>query len=212
MSRLPPTVYIEARMNATFLRSGSRLGDGEARPVDIASATVAAMAVASLVPSPSRWWSVLIAVVGPWLHTAVQDSRTGRIPNASVLACAAPAIVLWVRLVAGPGPFQSGFEGSVAASRLATGVVCLAAPLLILHLTSPAALGFGDVKLAIALSPAIAIVAPAFGLLALWLASAAALWCAVRAERSAVPFGPSLIAGSIAALLVGGLLSKGVTV
>jgi leader peptidase (prepilin peptidase)/N-methyltransferase len=83
---------------------------------------------------------------------------------------------------------------------LAIGAVGMAGPLLLLHLVSPAAMGWGDVKLAFVLGSALASVDVRLGIAALALASAATLIGALVAGRVAVPFAPGLVAGAAALL------------
>ncbi len=80
------------------------------------------------------------------------------------------------------------------------GALTMAGPLLLTHLVRPAAMGFGDVKLAVVMGAALGLVAPVIGLLALALGSAlSALVGLVRARRT-IAFGPGMIVGAVIAL------------
>ena len=81
--------------------------------------------------------------------------------------------------------------------------------LLVLHLVSPAGLGFGDVKLGLLLGlylGAVRLSLVLWGLLlARWSASSSPCPVAVRARNrhASIPFGPALAAGTVLALLLG---------
>src|SRR4051794_38601971 len=129
----------------------------------------------------------------PAAVAALVDWRARRVPDSLVLATFVPvalAVLLaddWVaRLVA-----------------VAVGAGAMALPLLLVHLVSPKAMGFGDVKLAISLGAAVGLIAPDLVLPA--LASAAGLTVVVGCcrRRVAVPFAPGLVAGTAAALALG---------
>ena len=78
----------------------------------------------------------------------------------------------------------------------------MAGPLLVLHLVSPAAMGWGDVKLAGVLGAALGVVDVRLGIAALAMASGATLAIALVARRSTLPFAPGLVAGAVAVLAV----------
>jgi len=80
-----------------------------------------------------------------------------------------------------------------------SGAAILAGPLLVAHLASPAAMGFGDVKLAVALGAALGLVDPTLGVVALCVASATTAVAGIALRRGALPFGPGLVVGTTAA-------------
>lgn len=112
------------------------------------------------------------------------------------------------------------FAYAVAEGRLASatvGALALTVPYLLCHLVVPAALGAGDVKLAVALGAAAALAGPSAWVWAalaapIGTAVAAALFLAhrwlragggVRALRhSPVPHGPAMCAATLAAIVV----------
>jgi leader peptidase (prepilin peptidase)/N-methyltransferase len=139
-------------------------------------------------------WRGLVAgaalvVAGAAAH---RDLLSHRIPDRVLLLAASP---LSVSVVLDHGR-------AVAVATLALGAVVMAGPLLVLHLASPAAMGWGDVKLACLLGAALAVVDPRLGIPALVLASAATLAVAVATRRAVLPFAPGLVGGAAVALTV----------
>lgn len=130
---------------------------------------------------------------------AAVDARSGRIPNHLVVATAIPvAVVVLVESADGHGA-AALLSGSI-------GPVVFAGPLLIAHLVSPAAIGFGDVKLAFALGSMLGLVDPLLGLVALCVACGASAAFGLSTRRRTVPLGPGLVLGAIAALAIAGQL------
>lgn len=142
------------------------------------------------------WWLefCLTITLATAVLAGVIDADTGRIPDRLILLAAAPVLFIVV--------FDAAFGGRLdAASAAATGVCAFAGPLLVVHLASPPAMGFGDVKLAAALGAALGLVDPIAALLALGLASAVTVTVAVIRGRKVVPFGPGLALGAVLALV-----------
>ena len=79
---------------------------------------------------------------------------------------------------------------------LLAGVPVMALPLLVVHLVTPAAMGFGDVKLAVALGAGLGVLEPKLAVLALAVASGLTLLAAACTRRSAMPFAPGLVIGA----------------
>jgi leader peptidase (prepilin peptidase) / N-methyltransferase len=126
----------------------------------------------------------------PAAAAAAADWRTHRIPNRLVVFVLLPAL-LAVLLGGDPaGRLES----------LLLGATVMALPLLVLHLAAPAAMGFGDVKLAAALGAGLGVLEPALAVAALAVASGLALAAAVWKRRSAIPFGPALVTGGAVSL------------
>ncbi|MFF0544284.1 prepilin peptidase [Nocardia thailandica] len=107
----------------------------------------------------------------------------------------------------------AALEGRLAVA--AVGALLLAVPYLLCHLLAPAALGAGDVKLAVALGAAAALAGPSAWV---WAAVAAPLGTAVAAavflahrwragggvralRHSPVPHGPAMCAATLAAIV-----------
>ena len=81
-------------------------------------------------------------------------------------------------------------------------MVACAGPLLVVHVVSPSAMGFGDVKLAAALGAALGSIDVRAALLALCVGTAATAVVGVARGRATMPLGPGLVVGSVVSLLV----------
>ncbi len=128
------------------------------------------------------------------LPAALVDLHERRLPDRLV---AAAALAVMVVVVVGA---TSG--AATTPTHLVAGSALLAGPLLLVHLASPASMGFGDVKAAVVLGAAVGAVDPVGSLLALTLAAAVGAGAGLVARRRTVAFGPALVVGSAAALLV----------
>ena len=139
----------------------------------------------------------------PAAVAAAHDATTRRLPDRWV---AATALLATVAVTAGRGP--GSFDLAVTSSA-AAGLALLA-----LHLASPRALGFGDVKFAAALGPLLVAgstvdtLTGVGALVATWLcaASAGAIVHAAVTRRSTTPFGPALVVGVALVLVWGGIV------
>jgi leader peptidase (prepilin peptidase) / N-methyltransferase len=131
----------------------------------------------------------------PAAAAAAADWRTHRVPSLLVAIALVPALVA-VLVVD---------DRIHLLACVASGVAVMAVPLLVLHLITPAAMGFGDVKLAIALGAGLGVLEPKLAVFALAVASGLTLLAAVWARRSATPFAPGLVLGAAAALALGAL-------
>ncbi len=126
------------------------------------------------------------------LPAAAIDIRERRLPD-PILSAAASVLV--VAVVAGVAT-----GGGADPLGMLTGAVAMSVPLLVVHLVSPAAMGFGDVKLAVVLgaatgSPVLALVALAFG-------SGCTAVVGIAVRRRTVPFGPGLVGATMLTLVV----------
>lgn len=161
---------------------------------------VAACTAAGLVVVP-RWGAVGVAIVaalllGGW--AAAVDIRDGRLPNALVAASALPTTAVVIHgLTAG--------AGTDAVLAVVVGAALMAVPLFAVHVVAPAAMGFGDVKLAAALGALIGLVDMRGALLALCFASAGTAVVGLATRRPTMPLGPGLVVGTAAAFVVAGL-------
>jgi leader peptidase (prepilin peptidase)/N-methyltransferase len=90
----------------------------------------------------------------------------------------------------------------VAPTDLLLGAAGMAGPLLVTHLVRPAAMGFGDVKLAVVAGAALGLVDPVLGLAALAIGSAAAALVGLTLCRRTVAFGPGLVGGAIVSIVL----------
>ncbi|HEX6657121.1 MAG TPA: prepilin peptidase [Ilumatobacter sp.] len=131
----------------------------------------------------------------PAAAAAAIDWRRHRVPNLLVAVALVPAL-LAVQLVD---------DRIHLFASVASGAAVMALPLLVVHLAAPAAMGFGDVKLAAALGAALGVSNPALGVPALAVAAGFTLLAAAWRRRTAMPFAPGLVTGAAAALALGAL-------
>jgi leader peptidase (prepilin peptidase) / N-methyltransferase len=132
------------------------------------------------------------ATVAALVPAVVVDIREHRLPNRLVGAAALIGLVCVLITMA------SG--ATLDLLGLLVGAAAMSAPLLLLHLVSPNAMGFGDVKMAVVLGAALGLVAPVLVPVALVIASAGSAAVAITLRRSTIAFGPGLLSGAILAL------------
>lgn len=123
---------------------------------------------------------------------AVVDLRERRLPDRIVGSAGAVLVVGTVvtRLIGNDLSVLSGLAG----------VAAFAGPLLVLHLVSPAAMGFGDVKAGIVLGFALGLVDWQLALAALALATGFSAAVGILARARTVALGPGLIGAAAIAL------------
>jgi leader peptidase (prepilin peptidase)/N-methyltransferase len=164
------------------------------------------LAVLLCAAAPSAWWwpsRLLLAPVLVVLSTI--DIRERRLPDRIVLPAVSAGFALLVLGALGDGE-PSHITGALAGAAIFAGL------LFVLHLASPAGLGFGDVKLGLLLGLYLGAVSLGLVLWGLLLGSlvgvVAALPVAVRTRdrRAGIPFGPALAAGTVLALILAGPL------
>jgi leader peptidase (prepilin peptidase)/N-methyltransferase len=130
-----------------------------------------------------------VAVLAWFTALSVHDIRQRRLPN--LLTLPGAAIVLIVAAVAGRGP------AALAGAAALTGCY------LVVHLVAPAALGAGDVKLAVGAGALSGAFGPDVWLLAALAAPLlTALWAVGPGARrgTGVPHGPSMCVATAAAV------------
>jgi leader peptidase (prepilin peptidase)/N-methyltransferase len=132
-------------------------------------------------------------MLAPALVTAAIDWRTHRVPNLLVTMTFVPALV--AVLITD--------DRIHLLTSVASGALVMAVPLLLVHLVAPAAMGFGDVKLAAALGAGIGVLAPKLAVPALAAACGVTLLAAAWRQRPSLPFAPGLVLGSATALAIG---------
>ena len=169
------------------------------RPITAAATTVALGAIAALVPwrLSAPWWleTALLAALLVASIAAVVDIADQRIPDRVVLASLVPTAVV---LVIGPDRPWAALAGVVS------GAAAFGLPLLLAHLVSPSALGFGDVKLGGALGAALGLADWRWSVVALCIASGLTAAVALVRRRSTIPFAPGLVVGTALVLVVVG--------
>ena len=153
---------------------------------------VASLALVALVTRAGAVVWPSMATIAVVALAADVDRRTLRIPNRLLVGATLPLVAVAVASLA---------SGSSAPIRsMVEGACVMALPVLVVHLVAPGGMGFGDVKAAAVLGAAVGLIQPAFGLAALAIgAGLTVAWAVVRGRRL-VPFGPGLVAGTVAAL------------
>lgn len=162
-----------------------------------AAAAIAAIAIGVRVALAEPWWveSALVAALAVCTVAAVVDTVSRRIPDRLVLASLVPVGIALVCLVVGA-------DARNTLLAVPAGAILFALPLLVVHLIAPSAMGFGDVKLALALGAALGLVEWRFAIIALCLASGVTVAVAVVRRRPTMPFAPGLVAGTALALVL----------
>lgn len=136
--------------------------------------------------------------IGLALAATVIDARTHRLPNRLVGPLAAVGVVgLAIASIGEPW---------LRFPTIAAGAALFAGPWFVLHLASPASIGFGDVKFSAALGIHLSWFDPFAGLWACAFAVIAAfphgLVNFATKSSSTVPLGPYLLVGTVASALV----------
>ena len=147
-----------------------------------------AIAARPAIDSVAVW--ALLALL-PAATAAWFDHHVGRLPDVLVAATAFVPVVI---------ALLGGAHAPDALTVMA-GALAMTGPLLLLHLASPALVGFGDVKLAAALGLVVGLVDLRLATWALAVASGSTLLLALGRRTRAVPFGPGLVTGVAVVLL-----------
>ncbi len=159
---------------------------------------VAILTIVGAVPwrLTEAWWleTGVVTALSVATIAVVRDLTGQRIPDRVVLASLVPTGVVVVVMI--------GTEGIGAVPDVLLGAAAFAVPLLAAHLASPAALGFGDVKLAGSLGAALGLVDWRHSVVALCIASAITAAVALVRRRSEMPFAPGLVAGAALVLIL----------
>lgn len=156
--------------------------------------TVSALAVALLRTELAIASAVAIAALLP---AAAVDLRVYRLPDPLVAAAAG------LGLLVGLAEWRLGDRlAHITVGRLLLGIALFAGPLLLAHVASPAAMGFGDVKLAVVLGAALAPVDQLAPIVALLIACAIGAVAGAAAGRRTIPFGPALVVGAAVAAAI----------
>lgn len=161
--------------------------------ITIAATAVAAPAVAAgsgWVPSPA---ALAIATLVP---AAVVDAEQHRIPDFWIGA-ATIALVVTMTITGAAG-------GHVDIVGTLMGAAAMCVPIMALHLVSPAAMGFGDVKTSVVLGAALGTVDWRLAPVALCLAAFGGAGVGLAGRRRTIAFGPFLVFGAWAVLLTHG--------
>lgn len=165
------------------------------RTLALVTGTVLAVA-AGLVVHPA----VAISL-GFGAAAATVDAQRGVLPDGLVIGAALPPALLALAATFG--------AAAPSPPSVLAGALVLAGPLFVIHMASPTALGFGDVKLGAALGASLGLVDPRLGLAALCVATGGSLLWAVASRRASIAFGPGLVVGTAAAAAVAALTGGG---
>ncbi|MEU6387348.1 A24 family peptidase [Streptomyces bauhiniae] len=171
----------------------------------LATATISALLALATGPRPELAAWLLLTPVATLLTTV--DLRVHRLPDPLTLPLT-PAVLtllaLATRLPDHTGTYRTALYGALT----------LAAAYLALHLLNPSGMGFGDVKLAPALGAALGwygwptLLLGTFATFASGAIYGLALVVSGRANRkSAIPFGPFLLLGTLLGVLAGAYTS-----
>ena len=156
-----------------------------------ATATVAVLIVVAVVAVTQAPFGVAtVLCVVALVPAALVDVVEHRLPNAFVVASVVPVLVAIVVSLLG--------SGDAAAGALA-GAVLVGGPLLVVHLISPAGMGFGDVKAGTVVGAGVGLLGATAAVLALVVALFAGAAWALAGHRRSVPLGPGLVVGAVLA-------------
>lgn len=181
--------------------------------VGAATFAVATLTVAVLAGVAPLAASVAVALMVP---AAVIDVEQRRLPD----VWAAAALVALLAALAVEGAVGQQFETSDLSGGLLGGLLggalVTALPLLVLHVASPGAMGFGDVKAALVLGAAVGTIDWRLGPVALCLSALAGGVVGLLGRRRTIPFGPFLVFGAWVVVLahdpiIAGLFTGGPT-
>ncbi len=174
--------------------SADRVDEPGRRTVDgthaISAGIFVALAVATLAGVVPFAAAVALALLVP---AGIVDAHEHRLPDIW-LAAALVGLVVTI-------PVTVALGGSIDVGAVAIGAVVMCAPIALLHLVSPAAMGFGDVKLSIVSGAALGTVDWRLTLVALTLAGLLGATFGVATQRRTIAFGPFLIVGTLVSLL-----------
>jgi len=152
--------------------------------------------------SLSFGWLFAALVAAPACLAARVDLVSRRLPDHLLLISLVPTLVATVAESTTIGAPQA--VGAVVLGMLAMGL----GPF-VMHTVAPGSMGFGDVKMTLVLGAALGTWAPVLGVPALAGASLIAVVESLIRRRSAIAFGPSLVAGFvIAALFASPIVSR----
>jgi len=156
--------------------------------------SIVALAAAAIVGA------VPLAAAGPvalLVPAAGVDFEQRRLPDVWV---GAAALFLVVALAAGSAVGQPTETGSLVSGAIG-GAIAMALPVLVLHLTSPNSMGFGDVKVAGVLGAAVGVVDWRLGVISLCFAALSGAAIGLGLRLRSIAFGPFLVFGAWCSLL-----------
>lgn len=167
---------------------------------------VAAISVGPVIAT-SVWWpdvtsGVATAISMSWsTGSAAFDMMRGQLPDVFIALALLPVVMAAALL-----PMQGR---STALPDIGYGAASWALPLVVVHLVSPGALGFGDVKASAVLGAALGLTLSAFAVaVSLVVALASASSVGLTTGRRTIALGPYLAGGALASLMVDRFVGK----
>jgi prepilin signal peptidase PulO-like enzyme (type II secretory pathway) len=173
-------------------------------PLGVGDVTTGALCAAVAVfAAVTGWWitgaavAIPLALVGGVaLAAAIEDSRTGRIPNGLILTGIAIVASSWGFVAV----LDNRMMGPLALDLL-SGLVLGGAPIVfVMWLVAPRLIGGGDWKLLVVLGAVVGFLAPASASVVPMAAFGAAAVAAAARHRRHVRLGPFLAAGYVVAI------------
>jgi leader peptidase (prepilin peptidase) / N-methyltransferase len=169
--------------------------------IRLAALLVVGVAIGSVVIANVPPASAIAVIV--LVPAALVDIRCHRLPDAWVLLAATLFLGGLGVSAAWGRPFDLG--------AIAIGSLVMAVPLLAMHLWSPEAMGFGDVKAAVVLGAALGAVGWELAVSALALAAGFSATVGLMRRAPTIAFGPGLVIGAVTALAIHDLLLRAVS-
>jgi Flp pilus assembly protein protease CpaA len=170
---------------------------------DVASTPMYLPTAVGLIAAFTGWWATGAAVALPValigaiaVAAAIEDVRTGRIPNGLVLSGIAVIACAWGFVAT----LDNRLMGPLAIDSLAGFVLGGAPVVFVVWLVAPRLIGGGDWKLLVVLGAMIGFVAPASASVIPMVAFGAATVAAAVRRRRHVRLGPYLAAGYLVAV------------
>jgi len=164
----------------------------------VAAMSIAALAIAVVVGIAPMAASIAVALMVP---AAVIDIEQRRLPDGWTIA-AMVSLTTALAMAAAFGDSTSAAPSvGTSIGGLLGGSLAMAVPVLAVHLVSPSAMGFGDVKAAAVLGAAVGTIDWRLGAVALCLAALSGGAAGVLGRRRTIAFGPFLVFGAWASVL-----------
>ena len=167
--------------------------------VVVALLSIFALAVAAAIGSAPLGAAAAVALL---VRAAVIDIEQRRLPDAWVAASTSALVTVFL--------VGSTIGQPLDLGQSIGGAVAMALPVLVLHLVSPASMGFGDVKVAAVLGTAVGTIDWRLGAVALCLAALTGAAAGLVTRRESIAFGPFLVFGAWFALLANAPIVTGI--
>jgi leader peptidase (prepilin peptidase)/N-methyltransferase len=161
--------------------------------------SIVALAIAVAIGSVPLGSAAAVAMLVP---AAAIDIEYRRLPDVWVGASLAVLVTAFVVGWAVGHPLDVG--------QSIGGALAMTLPVLVLHLVSPASMGFGDVKAAAALGAAVGTIDWRLGAVALCIATLSGAVAGLATQRRSIAFGPFLVFGAWFALLANDPIITGI--